>query len=93
MSILSSSPTPPCQAVVVGHQLFRERLFYNRGKAYATISKGIMGNGGFYSWLSEPPGVSVWWKGTAQALVLVRSPSLLLNHLNLNEAKPNAYYL
>ena len=28
-------------------QLFRERLSYNRGKAYATMSKAIMGNGGF----------------------------------------------
>ena len=28
-------------------QLFRERLSYNRGKAYATMSKVIMGNGGF----------------------------------------------
>ena len=28
-------------------QLFRERLSYKRGKAYATMSKVIMGNGGF----------------------------------------------
>ena len=28
-------------------QLFRERLSYKRGKAYAIMSKVIMGNGGF----------------------------------------------
>ena len=39
-------------------QLFRERLSYKRGKAYATMSKVIMGNGGFYGCLSEPQGVS-----------------------------------
>ena len=35
-------------------QLFRERLSYKRGKARATMSKVIMGNGGFHGWLSEP---------------------------------------
>ena len=39
-------------------QLFRERLSYKRGKAYATMSKVIMGNGDFYCCLSEPHGVS-----------------------------------
>ena len=34
-------------------QLFRERLSYKRGNAYATMSKLIMGNGGFtVAWLS-----------------------------------------
>ena len=28
-------------------------------KLYATMPKVIMGNGGFYSWLSEPQGVSM----------------------------------
>ena len=28
-------------------QLFRERLSYKRGERYATMSKVIMGNGGF----------------------------------------------
>ena len=28
-------------------KLFRERLSYKRGKAYATMSKVVMGNGGF----------------------------------------------
>ena len=28
-------------------QLFRERLSYKRRKAYATMSKVVMGNGGF----------------------------------------------
>ena len=32
-----------------------------------TMSKVIMGNGGFYSCLSESQGVSTWWKETAQA--------------------------
>ena len=41
-------------------QLFRERLSYKRGKAYATMSKVTMGNGGFYGCLSEPQGVSAW---------------------------------
>ena len=47
-------------------QLFRERLSYKHGNAYATISKVIMGNGGFYSCLSKPQDVSAWWKETAQ---------------------------
>ena len=47
-------------------QLFRERLSYKRGKVYATMSQVIMGNGGFYGCLSEPEGVSAWWKETAQ---------------------------
>ena len=34
-------------------QLFRESLSYKQGKAYATISKVIMGNGGFSGCLSE----------------------------------------
>ena len=50
-------------------QLFRERLSYKRGKAYATMSKVIMGNGGFYGCLSEARGVSAWWKETAQTSI------------------------
>ena len=50
-------------------QLFRERLSYKRGKAYATMSKVIMGNGGFYTYLSEPRGDSTWWKETAQTRI------------------------
>ena len=30
------------------------------------MSKVIMGNGGFYVCLSEPQGISAWWKETAQ---------------------------
>ena len=41
-------------------QLFPESLSYKRGKAYATMSKVIMGNGGFYTCLSEPQGVLAW---------------------------------
>ena len=57
-----------------------ERLSYKRGKAYATMSKVIMGNGGFYGCLSEPQGVSAWWKQTAQtrlrsfSFLVVESP-------------------
>ena len=39
-------------------QLFRERLSCKRGKAYATMSKVIMGSGGFNGYLSELQGVS-----------------------------------
>ena len=35
------------------------------GEDYATMSKVIMGNGGFYGCLSEPQDVSAWWKETA----------------------------
>ena len=38
-----------------GHlQLLRERLSYKRGKAFAAMSKVVMGNGGFHGCLSEP---------------------------------------
>ena len=45
------------------------------------MSKVIMGNGGFYSWLSEPQGVSARWKEASQTRVFLLSRSLLLNHL------------
>ena len=67
--------------IVACIQLFRERLSHKRGKAYATMSKVIMGNGGFYGCLIEPQSVSVWWKESAQTHVFVVTPSLLLNHL------------
>ena len=50
-------------------QLFRERLSDKWGKAYATMSKVIMGDGGFYVCLSEPRCVSAWWKETAQTRI------------------------
>ena len=59
------------------------------GKAYVTMSKVIMGNGGFYSCLSEPQGVSAWWKETAQTHVFVLTRSLLLNQ---PEPKSNNSY-
>ena len=63
-------------------QLFRERLSYKRWNwAYATMSKVIMGNGGFYGCLIELQGVSAWRKETAQTRVFLLSRSLLLNHL------------
>ena len=68
-------------------QLFRERLSYKWGKAYTTMSKVIMGNDVFYSCLSEPQGVSAWWKVIEQKRVLVVSHSLLLNHLEPQSSK------
>ena len=62
-------------------QLFRESLSFKRWKAYATMSKVIMGNGGFYGCLIELQGVSAWRKETAQTRVFLLSRSLLLNHL------------
>ena len=47
-------------------QLFREKLSYNQGKAYATMPNASMGNGGFYGCLSEPCGVSAWWKARVE---------------------------
>ena len=35
-------------------------------KAYAIMSKVIMGNGGFYGCLIEAQDVSAWWNETAQ---------------------------
>ena len=55
-------------------QLFLERLSYKRGKLYATMSKIITGNSGFYGCLIEPPGVSAWRKETAQTHVFVFPP-------------------
>ena len=74
-------------------QLFRERLSCKRRKAYATMSKVIMGNGSFYSCLIKPWGVSAWWKGTTQKSVFLHSPSLLLNHLEHQSSKENSYYI
>ena len=72
--------------VKVDIQLFRERS-YKQGKAFSTMSKAIMGNGGFYGCLIEPQVVSAWWKETAQALVFLLSRSLLLNHLEPQSTK------
>ena len=68
-------------------QLFRERLSYKRGKAYSTMSKVIMGNGGFYGSLIEPQGVLAWWEETAQTRVFRLSRFLLLNHLETQSSK------
>ena len=45
------------------------------------MSKVIMGNGGFYGCLSEPQGVSAWWKETAETLFVFSCSLQLLNHL------------
>ena len=73
-------------------KLFRERLSYKRGKAHATMSKVIMGNGSFYVCLIEPQGVSAWRKETAQTHVFMLSPSLLINHLKPPSSKAKPYY-
>ena len=67
---------PTSYACSLGIQLFRERLSYKRGKVYATMSKVIIDDGGFYGCLSERQGVSVWWKETAQTRI--RSFSFLV---------------
>ena len=46
------------------------------------MSKVIMVKCSFYGCLSEPQGVSAWWKETAQTRVFVLPPSLLLNHFS-----------
>ena len=44
-------------------------MSHKQGKAYATMSKVIMGNDGFNGCLSEPHGVLAWWKETAQTRI------------------------
>ena len=61
-------------------QLFRERLSSKRGKAYATMSKVIMGNGGFYGCLQRG-GMKL------HKHVFVLSRSLLLNRLEPQSSK------
>ena len=68
-------------------QLFPGRLSHKRGKAYATMSKGIMGNGGFYGCLIESQGVSAWLKETAQTRVFLLARPVLLNHLKPQSSK------
>ena len=90
---VSYFPLYPLQ-MILHLQLFRERLSHKRGKAYATMSKVIMGNGGFYGCLSEPQSVSAWWKETAQTHVfVVRTSALLPSHLKPQSNKPNVYYI
>ena len=45
------------------------KVVLRMGKAYVTMSEVIMGNGGFYCCLSEPQGVSAWWRETAQTSI------------------------
>ena len=51
------------------HTAVSKKVVLQRGKAYATISKVIMGNVCFYSCFSEPQGVLAWWKETAQTRI------------------------
>ena len=63
-------------------QLFRERLSYKRGKAYATIRKLLWVMVVFtVAWV-----VWAWRKETAQTRVFVLSLTLLLNHLKPQES-------
>ena len=68
-------------------QLFRERLSYKLGKAYATMSKVIMGKSGFYGCLIRPKGFTAWWKKTTQTRIFLLSRSLLLNYLEPQSSK------
>ena len=68
-------------------QLFRERGSFKREKAYATMPKVIMGNGGFYGCLVETQGVSAWLKETAQTRVFLLARPVLLNHLKPQSSK------
>ena len=79
-----STPAPPKNSKI---QVFRERLPYKLETAYATMSKVIMGNSGFYGCLTEPRGASARWKVTAQSQVFVLSRSLFLNHLKPRSSK------
>ena len=68
----------------------RERFSNKRGKAYATMSKVIMGNGGFYGCLIEPRGVSAWsFHKHAYSYFLV---PCCWNHLEPQSSKPSSYY-
>ena len=62
------------------------KVSYKRGKVYATMSKVVMGNGGFNR-LNEPQGVSAWWKEIAQTHEFLLSCSLLLNPLEPQSSK------
>ena len=63
------------------------KVVLQTGKAYATISKVIMGNGGFYGYLSEPQGVSAWWNETAQSRIRFFLIPCHWIALNLNQTK------
>lgn len=49
----------------------------------------MLGNGGFYGSLSEPQGISAWWKETAETgtVYIFLSCSLLLSHLKPQSSK------
>ena len=66
---LSSTIIYTSELILWFHNLFRERLSYKNGQVYATMLKVIIGNGGFYGCLSEPQGVSAWWKEMAQTCI------------------------
>ena len=68
-------------------QLFRERLSYNRIKAYATMSKVVIGNGDF---TVACVNLKVFQRGGRKHYKHVYSCFLL--PFNLNQAKPKAYY-
>ena len=63
------------------------KVVVQTGKAYARMSKAIMGNGGFYGCLIEAQGVSAWLKETAETRVFLLSCSLYLNHLEPQSSK------
>ena len=67
-------------------QLFRVRLSYERGKAYATMSKVTIGNGGFTVALVN---LEVFQRGGRKQHrhVFMLFPSLSLNHLEIQSSK------
>ena len=70
-------------------QLFGEKLSLKRGKAYATKSKVIVDNGGFYGRFK------VFQRGgrkKAPLCVLLLSRSFLLNHLEPQSSKTKLLY-
>ena len=74
---------PP--TIALHTELFRVRLSYERGKAYATMSKFIMGNGGLRLLMN----LLVFQRGvrTPHPRVFTLSPSLLLDHLQTQSGK------
>ena len=60
-------------------------------KAYATMPKGIMGNGGLW-YLIEALGVSATKRETSQTNLFMPSLFLLVNTVNLNQSTPNSFY-
>ena len=53
-----------------------EKSLHNNVECYYGYNAGS-----FYGWLSEPQGVSAWWRETEETRVFHLSRSLLMNYL------------